>query len=170
MFVFDGELSLWLILLYINWLMLPKEDLYFHGIKALILNATWKVLLLQVNKNQLKNRAGDPYWDLPWGRVDRGANIEDTLHREVFEETGIKHIEIIWVVGTVLATIRIPYDNSDYGLFLSIYRCEIDHDPIILLSDEHSQSGRFELSVAKQLLSVKYPNTFLDLLDTISPR
>lgn len=35
------------------------------------------------------------YWDLPKGNIEKGEKEEETVRREVFEETGIKDIKII---------------------------------------------------------------------------
>lgn len=66
-----------------------NEDCFHLGIKALIRNSEGKLLLLKVNPAQLRNHEGDPYWDLSGGRIHRGSTIEETLRREVAEETGI---------------------------------------------------------------------------------
>ncbi len=140
-----------------------QEDLYFHGVKALITNNDRKILLLQVNTISLRNRSGDPYWDMPWGRVCRGMSIEDTLQREVNEEMWAHDITIEHYIGTALSPIRIPYGDTDYGLFLSVYDCSIS-DWDVVLSDEHQAFERFDIEDALHLLSVKYPSSFLDLL------
>ncbi len=36
-----------------------------------------------------------PYWDFPKGHVEKGENLEETVKREVEEETGLKDIEFI---------------------------------------------------------------------------
>lgn len=39
-------------------------------------------------------RAEKEYWDLPKGHIEKGETEEDTVRREVQEETGIKEIEL----------------------------------------------------------------------------
>ena len=38
------------------------------------------------------------FWALPGGRMDPGETVEQTIVREVKEETGLE-VEILWVVG-----------------------------------------------------------------------
>ena len=38
------------------------------------------------------------FWALPGGRMDPGETVEQTIIREVKEETGLE-VEILWVVG-----------------------------------------------------------------------
>jgi hypothetical protein len=50
-----------------------NEDFFHLGIKALIKNADGKILLLKVNTAKLKDFHGEPYWDIPGGRVQNGG-------------------------------------------------------------------------------------------------
>lgn len=64
------------------------EDSFHLGIKALIRNSDGKALLLKVNKEQLKGYSGEAYWDIAGGRIHKNSTVEETLRREVEEETG----------------------------------------------------------------------------------
>ncbi len=137
-----------------------NEDLFQLGIKALITNAKGKILLLKVNPEKLKNFSGKPYYDIPGGRIQRGSTVEETLSREVLEETGITKIKSWKPFAMTLANIRIPYGNTDTGLILSVYVCEIDNSAKIVLSDEHTEYNWFDPKEAGKLLEVKYPKEF----------
>ena len=139
-----------------------NEDLFQLGIKALIVNSEGHILLLKVNKEKLKNFSGDPYWDIPGGRIHRGSTIEETLKREVEEETGIMNIISTTPLAMVLSNIRIPWNDSDTGLILSVYVCKIDEPVEIILSDEHTEFRWFEPKEASALLQVKYPKDFTE--------
>ena len=138
------------------------EDLFQLGIKALITNSEGKILLLKVNSEKLKNYKGEPYWDIPGGRIHRHASILDTLIREIKEETDISEIISMHHLTTVISNIRIPLDGTDTGLILSVYVCKIN-DPInITLSDEHTEYRWSSSKEAVELLSIKYPKEFTD--------
>jgi len=149
---------------------MAKEDIYNLGIKALITNHAGQILLLQVNKQELIDE-GRAYWDIPGGRVKQGESVEQTLAKEVAEETGLtlsghEHFD------SVLANIRIPQHPGDtvgVGLILFIYRCTVtDENAPITLSREHSQYQWYEPNEAAELLQVKYPGDFTQKIKTIN--
>jgi 8-oxo-dGTP diphosphatase len=142
-----------------------NEDSFHLGVKALIRNQEGKILLLKVNKEILKNYSGETYWDIPGGRIHKGANVEDTLKREVEEETGITSIKSVTPFTMVLSNnIRIPTSSGDVGLILAIYICNIETIHTISLSEEHTEYGWFDLKNAAELLQVKYPKEFTNKL------
>src|SRR5689334_8027229 len=102
------------------------EDHFHLGIKALIQNAEGKILLLKVNPKHLHDNAHGVYWDIPGGRMQRGSTVEETLARELEEETGITHIKSMHPLAMVLSPIRIPLDPHDVGLILSVYLVEVE--------------------------------------------
>ena len=138
------------------------EDTFHLGIKALIKNANGEILLLKINPEALKNFQGEPYWDIPGGRVQKGNSVEDTLSREVKEETGINAISDIKRLDMVLSNIRIPMGTDTVGLILAVYECSIPDNSTIQLSNEHIEYGWFDIKAAKQLLSIKYPQEFIE--------
>lgn len=143
--------------------LIMNEDLFQLGVKALIENKEGKILLLKVNAAKLKNFTGDPYYDIPGGRLHRGSTIEETLKREVLEETGIKEANVVRPFIVCLSNRRIPLNEIDTGLILDVYRCKINSETITL-SDEHTEYGWFSPAEASELLKVKYPVEFTNLL------
>jgi len=139
------------------------EDTFHFGIKALITNSNGEILLLKINSAMLKIQK-EPYWDLPGGRIKKGESIEQTLLREIEEEIGINKMENIIEVGIVLSNIRIPTKDSDVGLFLGIYNCKIKNNSVIKLSTEHTEYKWFRANEASELLQVKYPKSFTDIV------
>lgn len=145
-----------------------KEDVFQLGIKGVVKSKN-KILLLKVNKAQLLDRA-ESYWDIPGGRIHRGSSIEDTLCREIAEETGIKNIESISPLDMVLSNIRIPKQlpsGEDVGLILSVYICNVADTKKIVLSKEHAEYNWFDPKEAAKLLSYKYPKEFTEKLSQL---
>ena len=148
-----------------------NEDLFHLGIKAIIRNPKGEILLLKINpkKNKItKDWNGQPYWDIPGGRIHRGDTVEDTLKREVAEETGIKNIKKITPFEMVLANIRVPAGNDTVGLILSSYLCEVENEQKIKISEEHIQAKWFDPVEASKLLEFKYPKEFVDKLKELN--
>lgn len=64
----------------------------------------------------------------------------------------------------VLSNIRIPVHNSDVGLILGIYDCQIRDNIEIKISAEHTEYNWFTPAEASELLKVKYPKVFTDII------
>jgi len=143
------------------------------GIKAVIRNPKGEILLLQINPKENKVTAdwhGKLYWDIPGGRIRRGDTVEDTLKREIAEETGIKNIKKITPFEMVLANIRVPAGNDTVGLILSSYLCEVENEQKIKISEEHIQAEWFSPKEAAKLLEFKYPKEFIQKISDLTFR
>jgi 8-oxo-dGTP pyrophosphatase MutT (NUDIX family) len=143
------------------------EEIFQLGIKAVVRNNHGQILLLQVNPAKLRNWQGDAYWDLPGGRIHKGATVLETLHREIREETGIGEIQDPRIITSVVANIRIPLGGDDVGLILMIYSCRVLDSVAIRVSDEHLEARWFEAIEAARLLTVKYPPEFTQAIENI---
>lgn len=146
-----------------------NEDLFNLGVKALIRNEKGELLVLKVNIALLTNIIGwhgEEYWDIPGGRIRKGDTVEDTLKREVLEETGVT-ISLIKPVQMLLSNIRIPSNGGDIGLILSTYSCEIDNNQKISLSEENTEFRWVQPKVAAELLKFKYPKDFCDRISEL---
>lgn len=64
------------------------------------------------------------------------VSIEDTLRREVFEETHLRNITNLCCLAT--EAIRIPTQNGDVGLIFALFSCELEGEESVHLSEEHS--------------------------------
>ncbi len=91
-----------------------------------------------------------------------GDTVEDTLRREVEEETGLKRIVNDGFYYSVLSNIEIT--TEDCGLILFIYRCSVDASERIVLDDENTEYKWVDKSEARILLAVKYPKDLTDKL------
>jgi len=140
-----------------------KEDCFHLGVKAFIYNEEGDVLLLQLNPEKFN---GKEVWDLPGGRIQKKESLEEALKREIYEETGLQNICHFKPFMMTLSPIRISIQNSDVGLILATYLCQISRDLLIRLSEEHVQFGWFAPSRAAELLS-NYPRELMEKLSDL---
>lgn len=145
-----------------------NEDVFHLGIKALIRNQEGNILLLRVNLEQLKTKDLGAYWDIPGGRIQKDSSVEETLKREVEEETGLTTIKSFKKLDAALSNIRIPQGDSTLGLILFIYICDVDGYENITISEEHTEYKWFEPKEAAQLLEVKYPKEFVNVVASLT--
>tara|TARA_R110002111_G_scaffold135889_1_gene201813 strand:- start:32 stop:490 length:459 start_codon:yes stop_codon:yes gene_type:complete len=136
-----------------------KEDVFHLGVKALIIDRDGRVLLLQRNV-KVKEK-----WDLPGGRVQKGERPEETLQREVYEETGLQKLHSINFVTMELTAFRIPRSSDgEVGLIFSIYQCDLMEEKPIVLSEEHVDFQWITPCKAAHLLESTYPQRVIDVL------
>lgn len=138
-----------------------NEDLFFLGIKGIIRNSKGEVLLLKVNTQKFNQENKLEYWDIPGGRIHINDTVENTLRREIEEETGVKNVSNITPFSMVISNIRIPMDDKSFGLILSAYLCNIDEKEEIKISNEHTEYAWFEPAKTSELLKIKYPGEFV---------
>lgn len=136
--------------------MSQKEDSFHLGVKTLIRSGEGKFLLLQRRKGG--------YWDIPGGRVNRGESVAKALKRELEEETGLSEINDVSFLTMFKTDIRIPSGDSDVGLILSIYACEVVAAFIPALSEEHMNFGWFVGAEVARLLKDRYPTDLFNRL------
>ena len=94
----------------------------FFAVKAFILNQG-KFLVMH------KSGVEEDIWELPGGRMEFGESAEETLIRELLEETGLQVTPI-----KLLDTWNCVFDN--YQITGIIYLCKIKNTEL-KLSDEH---------------------------------
>ena len=144
-----------------------NEDCFHLGIKAIIRNQKGEILLLKVNPAEFKGHKGEPYWDVPGGRIQKGNSIGETLKRELKEETGITSLSQFKPFSMVISKIRIPTKTGGVGLILSSYVCDVGDVREIKLSREHTEAKWFSKEESAQLLRFKYPAEFLSKIKSL---
>lgn len=65
-------------------------------------------------------------WTLPGGGMDWGETAQETLVREMWEETGLEPS-----IGSILTVRSFPYDDADheYHVIQAVYRVEVSGEP-----------------------------------------
>ncbi len=94
------------------------------GVKALILRGD-KFLVMH------NNGVKEDLWELPGGRMEFGETAEETLKREIMEETGliVRPIKLLDTWNLI---------KEDYQIAGIIYLCTLE-DGQVRLSDEHDE-------------------------------
>lgn len=130
------------------------------GIKGLIRNKESKILLLFKGFNDSQKFGRKPDWDIPGGRIEEVSSIEETLKKEIKQETGIKNFKKKGLFYAVVSNYW--FEDVNCGLILFIYEIVPVGKFEIKLNHEHAKFGWFDKDEAAKLLSVKYPNDFIE--------
>ncbi len=94
-----------------------REQVFQVGVKALIHDGHGDLLLLKITRQD-----GKTYWDLPGGRIDEDESAEDSLKRELYEETGLANLVGREHIGIFMTEIMIPLGDSRHArLLFSVY-------------------------------------------------
>jgi bis(5'-nucleosidyl)-tetraphosphatase len=75
------------------------------------------------------------YWDLPKGHIEKGEKLEDTVKREVEEETGLKDIEFIEGFKETIKYF-FKWENKNILKFVTFYLAETKTRDV-KISEEH---------------------------------
>lgn len=97
------------------------------GQKIVLYNHEGKVLILK--RSATSNGAGNR--DLPWGGILLHETPQESLQREIQEETGLQATNI-----TLIHTAAKTYDDEAHGYFVG-YKGHVQEGQKVLLSFEH---------------------------------
>src|SRR5205814_1551058 len=91
------------------------------------INGELKIALAQRGERASKPRK---VWAVPKGHVEEGETIEQTVHREIFEETGLTGIQLIKYLGNV-GQARFLEEFAVYGLLdsLALFNMPFEDSP-----------------------------------------
>ena len=146
-----------------------SEQKFHVGVKAFIVNDANKILILKTNPKEAGHYHPE-HWDLPGGRIKINDSIEETLRKEIEEELGIDNIEILGHFDTHISNLKIPLENETVSLLMIVYKCKLpDYNKEFNLSFEHLEYQWASVDEAKELLKVKFPDSFIEKLDLLNP-
>jgi len=123
------------------------SDKFPISIKAIIIDNN-RVLCLKNERNE---------WDFPGGKINFSEDVEESLRREVKEETNlnIKNLNILKPLNL---------NFNDVSVFVLLYKAEISCDFPILISYEHSEYNFFSKS---EIMNLNMPQDFKNLIYTL---
>ena len=123
------------------------SDKFPISIKAIIIDKN-RVLCLKNERNE---------WDFAGGKINFNEDVEESLRREVKEETNlnIKNLKI-------LKPFSLKF--NDVPVFIVVYSAEISCDSSIIISYEHSDYNFFSKSEIKNL---NMPQNFKNLINDL---
>ncbi|KPU45858.1 putative 8-oxo-dGTP diphosphatase YtkD [Oxobacter pfennigii] len=110
-----------------------KDNKIYFAVKALILHEN-NFLIMH------KTRKEENVWELPGGRMEFGETAEETLNREVQEETGLSVTPM-----RILDTWNII--NDKYQITGIIYLCKTKNNKV-RLSEEHDKYKWVRLDIS----------------------
>lgn len=111
------------------------------GVKALILKDN---KFLAMHNNGVK----EDLWELPGGRMEFGETAEETLKREIMEETGllVKPIKLLDTWNLML--------RENYQIAGIIYLCELEEGEVKLSAEHDAYKW---IGIDKDSLNLVYP-------------
>jgi 8-oxo-dGTP pyrophosphatase MutT (NUDIX family) len=127
---------------------------FYAGIAAVIWSPKNEQYLLLRRSDQKDYARGA--WECVTGRVDQGEGFEDALHREVWEELGVK-AKIEHILGTTHFYRGDPLPKNE--LVGVIYLCSLSEPDSILIGEEHSEYRWLTAQEALELLTHDDPTT-----------
>ncbi|MFW2175538.1 NUDIX hydrolase [Acinetobacter guillouiae] len=120
------------------------HDFYRLSSHAVIFNENRQVLLL-------KATYADCAWGLPGGGLDQGETVHEALIRECQEELGCD-VSIEYLSGV--------YYHSAVNSHAFMFRCTLQSDQPINLSDEHSEYRWFDFEQLSAVQKIRIEDCF----------
>jgi len=124
------------------------------GIGALIWAPTTERYLLLRRSPQKDYGAGA--WECVTGRVDQSEGFEQALHREVWEELGVR-VHVMAPIGTTHFYRGAPLPENE--LIGVVFLCRLDDPDAIHISAEHSEYRWLTADEAWMTLDAADPTT-----------
>ena len=117
-----------------------------------------QILLIKRNTVPFKD-----YWALPGGRMDPGETVEQTIVREVKEETGLD-VAIVRVVGEYVE--KGIKDDLEYEYYPTCFVVKVVGGEIKRQESEIQETRLFSLNAIPELLAFEHNQMIKDYLKT----
>ena len=101
----------------------------FVAVKGVVMNRDRTLI---VRRNGMANPDGRDWWEFPGGTLEFGEPPEQTLVRELREETGLKVVpdRVLYVWSAMV--------REEYQIVVITYLCSCEDVSQVVLSEEHS--------------------------------
>ncbi|GIW62310.1 MAG: hypothetical protein KatS3mg090_0136 [Patescibacteria group bacterium] len=129
-------------------------------IQVVVLGVIFEGKKLLLTKRVSKNKAHNGCWQLPGGGLEFGESPDQTIVREIKEELGLD-VNVVRFLPWVSTKIQGDWQ----GVFL-VYLCKVKRKgERIVLNEESSDYGWFDLSSAEELPLLPGLNVFFKFLE-----
>lgn len=115
----------------------------FIGHRAILGCAAGAIILDSFGRVLLQRRSDNGLWDNPGGSMELGEEIEDTLKREVYEETGLRISNPYFFKIYSGESLHIIYPNQDEVYYLTVVYIVREYHGVLKSLDGESIELKF---------------------------
>ena len=115
----------------------------FVGHSPIMCCAAGAIIMNEERQILLQRRSDDGLWGNPGGSMDLGESIEDTLNREILEETGLEITKSHFFHLYSGKEGYVKYPNGDEVYYVNVIYIVDDYKGDIRINDEESLELRF---------------------------
>jgi ADP-ribose pyrophosphatase YjhB (NUDIX family) len=145
----------------VRFLHLPQKIMAtYHSAGGVILNEQGKVVVVRQIKNKLVP------WSLPKGRVEEGEDYLTAAKREIHEESGLTHLELIKELPTYSRPILTAQGTDSVDtkvLHYYIFRTKEEH--LKPVDADNPEAKWVTLSKLKELINIPQDREFISRVE-----
>ena len=122
------------------------DPIFLNAASGLVVDSEGRVLLERRGRGEKANS-----WSIPGGIMELGERPQDTVRRELYEETGLQ-VEVGTFIGVYTTPDFVKYPNGDVcQMVTQVFECKIMHGEIHPDNDETLELRYFTLKDRPQL-------------------